>query len=110
MSNWHAKGRVGTKRAAFNVGASIADNDNYVFHITATDGCTIMLTIQNWLETSDRLEIGEESIVCKLSDGTPLRCTGFIDEDRIRLDAHIDEQENYAWFWLELRSGPAFGQ
>ena len=108
MSTWRAKGRVGTKRAAFNVATSIPDNDDYVFHITATDGCAITLTIPNWLETSDRVEIGEESIVCKLSDGTPLRCTGFIDEDRIRLDAHIDEQENYAWFWLELRSGLAF--
>ena len=105
MSTWHAQGRVGTKRVTFNVTTTIPDNDNYVFHITATDGCTITLTIPNQL---DHVEIGEESIVCKLSEGDLLRCTGFIDEDRIRLDAHMDEQEKYAWFWLELRSCRAF--
>jgi hypothetical protein len=94
---WHGQGRVGVKRATFHI--TTADN---VLNVLSTEGCTITLTIPELSPDDDRLDIEEESIVCKLSGGKLLRCTGYIEEGKIRVDAHMDEQENYAWFWFEL--------
>ena len=72
---------------------------------TNTDGFNIAINIRS---VGQRVEAGSDwgrvdDIECTLSNGAVILCEGSINHasGRLRLDA--TDQDNYSWFWFEVR-------
>ena len=90
-----AVGRVNTGGRKIPLAVQI-DTDN-VLHITNADGFVIKVDV-GFTQQQHVANVG-----CTLADGTIFLCEGRVDpvDGRLRLDA--TDQDNFSWFWVEVR-------
>ncbi len=91
---FEAVGRVsnGGRRPSF----ALTIENNYVLHCVAPDGFSLSVNVGG---SNSKLH----GVTCTLANGVEITCSGTINrtDGRIRLDA--DDQDEFHWFWFEVR-------
>ena len=96
-TKFKAVGRVNT--GGRKIPLTVQTENDYIVHITNADGFSLRVNTgtgnRSWYASN---------VSCTLANGTIILCEGQIDpaDGRLRLDA--TDQDNFYWFWVEVRS------
>ena len=97
----HPNGRLGTPGNG-SAKAAVVTPDN-VLTLRSSSG-TVMRVDLSRLDTDAEGAIAPEAITCTLDTGVTVSCDGRYSpvSKKLRIDAALSEQENYAWLWVEI--------
>jgi hypothetical protein len=102
----HPNGRLATPGNG-SAKAAVVTLDN-VLTLRSSSG-TVMRVNLSRLDTDAEGDIAPEAITCTLDTGVTVSCDGRYKpvSKKLRIDAALSEQENYAWLWVEIDVWPS---
>ena len=95
------RGRLSTTGKGGDKAAVVTPVD--VLIISSSSGTAVRVDLTR-LQPDEEGDIAPDAIACTLDTGVAVPCHGRYDPatKKLRIDAALSEQENYAWLWAEI--------